>query len=74
MASAEQTGRRHPALWQPACPLPGFLLVEVGEYLPNHRRVFDAGNDLDGATAFTTGLDQLNPQSNSGLSLVPLTG
>ena len=58
MASAEQTDRRRPALWQPACPLPGFLLVEVGEYLPNHRRVFDAGDDPDRAAAFTTGLNQ----------------
>lgn len=42
MESVEQTGRRYPALRQPARPLPGFLLVEVGEYLLNNRRVFNA--------------------------------
>jgi hypothetical protein len=57
MASAEQTDRRRPALWQPTRPLSGFLLIEVIEYLLNHHRVFDAGNDLHGPAAGRTGLN-----------------
>jgi len=29
----------------------------MGQYLLDHHRIFDTGNDLDGATAFATRLD-----------------
>ena len=33
------------------------FFLQVSEDLLGRHRVFDAGNDFDGATAFTTGLD-----------------
>jgi len=51
-----------PSRWCPALGQPtelvglGFLLQMV-EDLPDHHRVFDAGNDLDGAAAHRAGLN-----------------
>lgn len=47
------------------CPAPGQLdgffggglFLQVGEDLLDHHRIFDAGDDLDDAAAFTAGLD-----------------
>jgi len=46
--------RRSPAWWQPGCSR---FLIQVGEYLVDHRRVFDAGDDADITTAFAAGFD-----------------
>ena len=36
---------------------PGDLFLQMSEDLFDHYRVFDGGNDLGGAAAFTAGLD-----------------
>ena len=46
--------RRGPAGWQ----LGGSrFLIQVSEYLVDHRRVFDAGDDADITTAFAAGFE-----------------
>ena len=44
--------RRGPAGWQPGGSR---FLIQVSEYLVDHRRVFDAGDDAHITTAFTAG-------------------
>ena len=48
--------RRGPALGQPGgCRYRRFL-IQVSEYLVNHRRVFNAGDQLDETGAFATNI------------------
>ena len=53
-SSAEQT-RRCPRGGQQAERFRGCLFLQMGEDLLDHHRVFNTGNDLDGAAAFTAG-------------------
>ena len=46
-----------PALGQPIRNLVFTPFLQVIEDLLDHHRVFDAGDDFDGAAAFTTSLD-----------------
>jgi hypothetical protein len=57
MRSAEQTGRRRPPFRQQARFLRGILAIKVSQNLLDHRRGFDAGDDLHRPAAYTAGLD-----------------
>ena len=45
------------AWWQQVQSCWGYFLFQVSEYLLDHYRVFNTGNDLDRATAFAAGFD-----------------
>ncbi len=56
--SVEQTRlRQRPSFWQSGAFWWNVLLVQVSEDFLDHRRILDAGNDPDGATAGSAGLD-----------------
>ncbi len=53
--SAKQCARRWgAALRQRGCSRCGRFVIQVGEYLPDHRRVFDTGDYPDETGIFTT--------------------
>ena len=49
--------RRCPAFGQRWCLYRKDFFIQVGEYLLDHRRIFNAGDHFDGATAFTARFD-----------------
>ena len=55
MASVKPISRRCPAFRQQVRWPRDNLSLQMGEYLLNDHRVFDAGNDLDSTAAFPTG-------------------
>jgi len=56
--SAEQIClRRRPAFWQQPRGYRGRFFFQVSQYLFDHHRVFDAGDNLNDATAFNARLD-----------------
>ena len=57
MVSAKQVSRWRPACRPQTCWSRGKLFLQVGQYLIDYRRVFNAGNHLHRATAFTAGLN-----------------
>jgi len=57
--TADQQARawRCPALRQQVGRCRSCFLSGMNEYLPDHHRVFDTGNYLDGTTTFATGFN-----------------
>ena len=49
--------RRRPGLWQYHGFIQRGLFIQMSEYLVDDHRVFNAGDDFDGATAFGTSFD-----------------
>jgi hypothetical protein len=44
------------------------FIVQVSEYFPDHHRVFNSGDDLDGATAFSANTSLLEGRLLAGSS------
>jgi len=42
------------AIWQQSCYNRSYIVIQVGKYLVNNCRVFNAGNSLDETGTFTT--------------------
>ena len=49
--------RRGPAWWQLGGNRCSRFRIQVSEYLPDHHRVFDAGDDAHITAAFTAGFN-----------------
>ena len=46
-----------PGFWATGVIVQEGLFIQVGEYLVNDQRIFNAGDDFDGATAFAARFD-----------------
>jgi hypothetical protein len=57
--AADQPARawRCSAFWQQTGRCRSCFISQVNEYLPDHHRVFDTGNYLDGTTTFAAGFN-----------------
>ena len=55
--SAKQISRRRPAFRPQTCWRRGQLFLQVGQYLIDHHRIVDAGDDTHRPAAFPAGLD-----------------